>query len=259
MRSAYDDDMSSPSDRPLTRRERTHAATVEEIKDVARRHVAELGGASLNLRAVARDMGMTPSALYRYFASRDAMITALIIDSYDDLGDAVEAVAASLEPDAEPVGSFLTLLHVFRSWALAHPHEWALLYGGPVPGYEAPQATIAHKLRTTSVLLDVLGRDLQRGVVHLRPSADALPPRLRTAMRTVWGDDDPCSETLPAVASAGALACWCTLLGAVAAEVFGHLPPAVHGAAKELFEHTMVASLAEMGFDLAPWRAASAR
>lgn len=251
--------MTLQSDAQLTRRERTHAATIHEIKDVARRHMAEQGSASLNLRAVARDMGMTPSALYRYFDGRDEMLTALIIDSYDDLGDAVEAAAAAIEPGSEPVAAFLTLVHVFRSWALAHPHEWALLYGSPVPGYEAPETTTPHKLRTTSVLLDVLIRGLERGVVHLQQSDDGLPPRLRAAMRAVCGDDELKFSLLTAAGSAAALACWCTLLGAVAAEVFGHLPPGVDAAPEEFFDYTMVTSLAELGFDLAPWRAAAVR
>lgn len=251
--------MTLQSDRQLTRRERTHAATVDEIKGVARRHMADQGSSSLNVRAVARDMGMTPSALYRYFDSRDAMLTALIIDSFDDLGDAVERAATEIEPGSEPVAAFLTLVHVFRSWALAHPHEWALLYGSPVPGYEAPETTTPHKLRTTSVLLDVLIRGLERGVVHLQQSDDGLPPRLRAAMRAVCGDDELKFSLLTAAGSAAALACWCTLLGAVAAEVFGHLPPGVDLAAEDFFDYTMVTSLAELGFDLAPWRTAALR
>ncbi len=82
---------------PLTRRERVRAATIDEIKEIARRHIAEKGAAALSLRAIAREMGMTSPALYRYFASRDDLVTALIVDAYNSLADALEAARDACE------------------------------------------------------------------------------------------------------------------------------------------------------------------
>src|SRR5689334_9031334 len=116
-------------------RARVRAEMTEEIKVVARRHLAT-DGANLSLRAVARDLGMASSAVYRYFASRDELLTALIIDAYNSLGEAAEH-AATLTTD--PLGRFLRITTAVREWALADPHQWALIYGSPVPGYQAPQ------------------------------------------------------------------------------------------------------------------------
>src|SRR4051794_29689355 len=133
-------------------RARVRAQMTEEIKQVARRHLAT-DGANLSLRAVARDLGMASSAVYRYFASRDELLTALIIDAYDALGAAAEAAPA----EGPFVQRWLAVCHAVREWALANPHEWALIYGSPVPGYQAPTDTVGSAIR---VIL-ALGRIVQ--------------------------------------------------------------------------------------------------
>lgn len=116
-------------------RARVRAGMIEEIKAVARRHLAT-DGANLSLRAVARDMGMVSSAIYRYFPSRDDLLTALILEAYDALGDAVEAADAAVGRD-DLRGRWHAVCRAARAWALAHPAEYALIYGSPVPGYAA--------------------------------------------------------------------------------------------------------------------------
>jgi len=123
----------------------------EEIKTIARRHLAS-DGANLSLRAVARDLGVVSSALYRYFASRDELLTALIIDAYNAMGDAVEAADDAL-PRADLEGRWLAIAHGIREWALAQPHEYALIYGSPVPGYQAPQDTVGPATRSAYTLM----------------------------------------------------------------------------------------------------------
>src|SRR5664279_568229 len=102
--------MSQPT---VSRRQRLHDATTEEIKAVARDLMTREGTASLNLRAIAREMGMTPSALYRYFPSRDAILTALITDAYDAVGEAVEQ-AIDNAPDDDTSTAMLAGIHTFR-------------------------------------------------------------------------------------------------------------------------------------------------
>src|SRR3984957_11293087 len=128
-------------------RARVRAEMIAEIKTIARRHL-ETDGADLSLRAVARDMGMVSSALYRYFASRDELLTALILDGYNSLGAAVEAADLAVAASTRLRDRWLAVTTSVRSWALASPAEYALLYGSPVPGYAAPADTISAAVRS---------------------------------------------------------------------------------------------------------------
>src|ERR1700754_3122663 len=119
-------------------RARVRAEMTEEIKLVPRRPLAT-DGANLSLRAVARDLGMASSAVYRYFASRDELLTAPIIDAYDAVGAAAEQAGLGL---SGPPEKLVAVGRAVREWATAEPHQWALIYGSPVPGYQAPQDTI---------------------------------------------------------------------------------------------------------------------
>ena len=123
-------------------RARVRAELVQEIKQEARRQVARAGAPALSLRGVARQLGMASSAIYRYFPSRDQLLTALIVDAYQAIGEATEAADAACERQ-DFVGRWRAGCHEVRHWALANPHEYALVYGSPVPGYHAPQDTIA--------------------------------------------------------------------------------------------------------------------
>ncbi len=140
---------------PRTARERARAELTREIVDAARRQLATEGASGLSLRAVARELGMVSSAIYRYFPSRDDLLTRLIIEAYDSVGDAAEAADAAVHPHAY-LERWLAISHATRSWALAHPQEWALIYGSPVPGYRAPEATIAPGTRVSFTLTRVL-------------------------------------------------------------------------------------------------------
>ena len=114
-------------------RARARMEVTAAIKEEARRQLAAEGAARLSLRAVARSLGMVSSALYRYFPSRDDLLTALIIDAYDSLGEAAEA-ANERVADAEPLERWTAVAEAVRLWALEHPHEYALIYGSPRAG-----------------------------------------------------------------------------------------------------------------------------
>jgi AcrR family transcriptional regulator len=145
----------SPVKASLTARERARAELTREIKEEARRQLAGTGAQGLSLRAVARELGMVSSALYRYFPSRDDLLTALIIDAYNALGEAAETAVAA-DAGLGPRVRWLAACHAIRAWALAHPHEYALIYGSPVPGYRAPQATVGPAARMPLAFLGVL-------------------------------------------------------------------------------------------------------
>jgi len=136
------------------------------IQEAARRQLAEVGPAALSLRAIAREVGMVSSAVYRYFPSRDDLLTALIIEAYDELGAAVEAAETGVRRRDDLAKRFTALCHAVHDWARANPHEYALLYGSPVPGYAAPDTTVPSAARITGPILrlaeesDRVGREL---------------------------------------------------------------------------------------------------
>jgi AcrR family transcriptional regulator len=141
-------------------RARARIEVTAAIKDEARRQLAAEGAARLSLRAVARELGMVSSALYRYFPSRDELLTALIIDAYNSLGEAAEAADAEAG-DIAPAQRWVAVCEAVRGWALAHPHEYALIYGSPVPGYSAPETTIPAAARVGVLLIGIV-RDAYR-------------------------------------------------------------------------------------------------
>lgn len=201
--------MSAPSIRARVRAEMT-----EEIKTIARRHL-ESDGANLSLRAVARDLGVVSSALYRYFASRDDLLTALIIDAYNAMGDTVEAADASM-PREDLEGRWLAVAHAIRGWALAQPHEYALIYGSPVPGYQAPQDTVGPATRSAFALMGLLRDGVELGTYP--EVGDPLSEPLRQDLARLRADAAP---RVPESVLARGMAAWLLIFGTVSFELFG--------------------------------------
>jgi len=203
---------------PATTRAENRVEVTRSIQATARRHLAEVGPAALSLRAIAREVGMVSSAVYRYFPSRDDLLTALIVEAYDELGDAVEAADRTLSERTDLTGRFAAISYALRGWARTHPHEYALLYGSPVPGYAAPVDTVTSAMRIPTAYLAVVA-DAQ--VVGLHPPATTEPdPEEAAAIAPVLAMTDPALE--PA-AGLRALIVWATLFGQLSLELFGHL------------------------------------
>ena len=218
-----------------TARERARAEITREILDTGRAHLARDGAAGLSLRAVARDLGMVSSAVYRYVPNRDALLTLLIVDAYDSIGAAVEAAEADV-PRADLLGRFLAVCDTVRAWALAHPQEYALIYGSPVPGYAAPVDTVAPATRVPVVLLSILFDQTSNGTA---PNALPLPADVAASI-------DPFRAFAEGRASDDlllrGLSAWATLLGTVSLELFGHLHNVVEedpDARAAFFDHQM--------------------
>ena len=203
-----------------TARDRARAELVAAIKESGARQLAEVGAAALSLRAVARDLGLASSALYRYFPSRDALITALIVDAYDELGSAAEAA----DTGGTAGERWLAVCRAVRAWAHAQPHSYALLYGSPVPGYRAPQDTVAPAVRLSRVMARIVVDGAERG--ELRPASRPLPePSLVTAaVVEVAGGPAPAAH--PDLLERS-LVLLVALVGALTYELFGHLTGAV--------------------------------
>ncbi|WP_369193963.1 TetR/AcrR family transcriptional regulator [Streptomyces djakartensis] len=194
-------------------RARARIEVTAAIKDEARRQLAAEGAARLSLRAVARELGMASSALYRYFPSRDDLLTALIIDAYDSLGEAAEAAHAAVA-DTGPRQRWIAVCEAVRGWALAHPHEYALIYGTPVPGYTAPETTVPAAARVGLLLIGIV-RDAHRGTGLALPS---LPAELRPEAERMAADLAP---DLPPGVVTLLVAAWAQLYGLVGFELFG--------------------------------------
>ena len=150
---------------PTTARARARAEITDEIKREARRQLAEQGS-DLSLRAVARALGMVSSAVYRYFASRDELLTALIVEAYDAVGAGGRAGRRAGAGRGSRSGGWRCAVAI-REWAVAHPHDYALIYGSPVPGYRAPEATIAPAARVSLVALRIMYDGVQSGEISL--------------------------------------------------------------------------------------------
>jgi AcrR family transcriptional regulator len=233
--------MTSRQDAPRTARQRARAELTREITQEARRQLAATGANGLSLRAVARELGMVSSALYRYYPSRDDLLTALIIDAYDAIGEAAEtAIAEVPRPDATAnrrVGRarWLAACHAIRGWALERPHEYALIYGSPVPGYRAPEATIGPAARVPLAFVGVLADAIADGEIAVPADGEVAAPapapeRLTgelaeqaTALQAALALDASAvgaNAVPPAMLVRGVIA-WTQLFGMISFELFG--------------------------------------
>ncbi|UIX33057.1 TetR/AcrR family transcriptional regulator [Streptomyces sp. GQFP] len=208
---------------PPSLRERRRAAAAREILDAAEVHLTEHGPHALSLRAVARSLGMTVQALYHYFPSRDALVTALITKAYDDLADAVQTAVdtGGTEPDGSPLPGTVVAAEGYRRWALDNPERFQLLYGTPLRYYEAPQdGPTTQAVRRMAATFQ---RELFGGFTTEQLAAADVPP-LSPALRAHLAQMPPDStETaIPPAATALFLSAWGHLHGLVILQVFGH-------------------------------------
>lgn len=214
-------------------RARVRTEMIEEIKAAARARLA-VDGANLSLRGVARDLGIVASALYRYFPSRDDLLTALILDSYRALGDAATTAAAAVPADHDRA-RWLAVCAAVRDWAVANPTEYGLLYGSPIPGYDAPKDTVG-PAATVVMLLAGIAADAA-AADRLRPAtlATALPASVRADLRILIDqqggglDEDILDRVFLG---------WTQLFGLLTFEIFGRLDGTI-AAVPDYFDHQM--------------------
>jgi AcrR family transcriptional regulator len=204
---------------PRTARERVREEMTAEILAVARQHVAREGAAALSLRSIARELEMAPSALYRYFDGRDALLSALILSAYESLAEEAERAAdttrGSRKSDTE---RWLAVPRSLRAWALDHPHEWGLIFGTPVPGYEAPEDTVEPYARVAAAMVRPVVEAAAAGRLQKVPRAEA-SAELRDAVAPVA---EGLFSGMPLDTVLLAIGAWTTIVGDISLEVFGH-------------------------------------
>lgn len=225
---------------PVPRRERMREMAREEIKVLARQQMAASGTAALALNAIAREMGIVPSALYRYYPDRDALITALIVDAFESLATALRA-ADALPPTTAYGARLLAAALSYRRWGLDNPIDFQLVFGNPIPEYHAPtQQTGPAMQRVFGVFLDILQAANDSGV--LQPL-----PNYQSAALAVCTPENPFSIYHPMVMYNG-LAGWTTMHGMTTLELFGHLSHSL--ADPEIFyAGQMLAYLSNIGLE----------
>jgi AcrR family transcriptional regulator len=217
-----------------TARERVRAELTREITDVARAQLATEGAGGLSLRAVAREMGMVSSAIYRYFPSRDDLLTALIVDGYNAIGEAAEQADAAC-PAGDYAGRWLAVCRAIRDWALAHPHEYALVYGSPVPGYRAPQQTIEPAARGAAVFGKIISEAFRAGALQPPGICPPAPESFTADAIALRGSVLP---GVPDDVIAVALGTWTALFGMISFELFGQFENVITDRAA-FFGHAM--------------------
>ncbi len=185
------------------------------IIELGRRHLVDHGAAGLSLRAIARDLGMVSSAVYRYVSSRDELLTLLLVDAYSDLADSVDlardGVADVWSDDV------IAIARATRRWAVAHPARWALLYGSPVPGYHAPpDRTVGVGTRVVGAFFDAIAAGIATGDIRLTNEPAPQPmssdfERIRQEFGFP-GDDHVIAKCF---------LLWASVVGAISLEAFG--------------------------------------
>ena len=214
--------MSTVRSAPLTARAVARRELTSAILEEARRQLAEVGPAALSVRAVARELGMASSAVYRYFATRDELITALLVMAYDDLGAAAERADRAVRHRRDHRARWLAMTKAVHAWAREHPHDYALLYGSPVPGYAAPPDTILPATRVIRVALDLVA-EASAG----EGSSRAGPSIPRAARQAIASAREFAGPEFTDELVYRALTAWSGLIGSLTLELFGHLHNAV--------------------------------
>lgn len=224
--------------KPLGVRARARAELLADVGRVARSQLAEVGAADLSVRAIARELGLASSALYRYYPSRDALLTQLIIESYDSLGEHVERAEDAIDP-ADLAGRYAAICHAVRSWALDHRHEYALIYGSPVPGYAAPADTIDPATRVTRRFVALISG--AKPTRSTRQLAAPLTEQLDHVAQLAGHDVD---LNLLAIG----VGLWAQIYGMVSFELFGTFTN-IFDDADAIFDHQVQLGIAALGLD----------
>ena len=209
------------------RREEQHAAIRAEIKSVARRLMEKEGTAVISIRAIGREMDMTAPALYHYYPSRDALITDLILDAFGALADRLEQTRRSCL-DRPAVEQLREVLLAYRQWALAYPVDFQLIYGTPIPSYQAPEeSTGPAATRGFIVIASLIAQLMQASDFSPQPEYSRIPAELQPHFQEIGRQVQEMGASLPLLALYLTAVGWPLIHGIIVLELFNHLQPVV--------------------------------
>lgn len=227
-----------------SRREERHEETIREIKQLALQQIEQTGVDELSLREICRTMRVSSAALYRYFTSREALLTALIGDAFSGINQAMVDGRDSVAP-GQPVERMLATCRAYRAWARANPAQYRLIYGSPIQGY-APDwtALLAPARRALEIILAMIEQDTQSGALPAPEKKIHLSRALRDQMAAIVAARAyPIAPEILYAAIKG----WTVLHGMVSLEVFGHITPLVPDTAS-LFDQEILELLQQVGY-----------
>jgi AcrR family transcriptional regulator len=223
---------------PRTRDETVYEETQATIKALARQQMAAEGTAGISLRGIARDMELSAPALYRYYATRDDLITALIVDAFNALADALERAEQKAKV-LPPEERLMQVFSAYRRWALEYPTDFQLVYGNPIPGYSAPKdITVPAVSRTFLPLMRPLVQAVESGALQPKPPFNSVPEQIAAhEYSLIQRGGYPISVEVFHLG----MICWAHLHGIIMLELFNHIGPNVGDV--EAFYHTTLRQL----------------
>jgi AcrR family transcriptional regulator len=199
------------------RRERIRLSTIDEIKSTAWKQIVERGAASLSLRAIAREMGMTAPGLYRYFKDRDALVTGLLIDAFDSFSGALE-LARDTCAAGDHVGRFCSICKAYFKWGMANPQKYIFLFGTPIPGYQLAGEVGPSAQRSFLILQGVIGEVHATGRIKGEPGMPRLPASLNSQYNLLRKYGMPYTGVVTHLA----LSTWSTIHGITSLCLYGY-------------------------------------
>lgn len=201
------------------------AATCEEIKMTARLIMGREGTANISMRAIGRSMQITAPALYHYYPSREALITDLILDAFTALGDALELARDNIA-DQSPVEQLMTVLLAYRRWVLVHPIDFQLIYGNPIPGYQAPaEMTVPAATRSFIIIAGLIARAISASPHIPQPEYSRVPEKLVPYIQELASQIAGTGVCFPELALYLTLVGWPRIHGIIMLELFHHIQP----------------------------------
>jgi AcrR family transcriptional regulator len=194
----------------------------ERIKDVAYQQIAANGAAALSLRAIARELNVTAPAIYNYYARRDDLVTALIVDSYNSIADALQKARAAA-PGEDYAAQLRGALLAYRAWASDHPERYNLIFGTPIPNYHAPkETTLPAATRSMDTIIDILENAEAAEALNFSPLAASPSDPLREALLSWQGERGYCASIQILYLT---ISGWGRIHGLVMLEITHHLAP----------------------------------
>lgn len=219
-------------------------ASFDSIKAIARQQMIENGTAGISLRGIAREMNITAPAIYNYYPRLDDLITALLVDAFNGLADAIDsAIASETTPRERLIGG----ANAYRAWANANKADFQLIYGNPIPNYEAPQAvTVPLATRPLVSFYKVLMQAYQAGNLSIAPDYQNLPKSIEDFINGFLYPQYPETIGLPTSLYYLMTVLWTRIHGIVMLEIFGHLAPSI-GDVDSFFHSEMAIFLSAIG------------